>query len=76
MDHVQIVMDRTGDTRHAFSPTDEASVKEAMERFEDLTKKQGHTAAKRHKGASGGEVIRQFDPTAEETLFVPQLKGG
>ena len=71
---VQIVMDRTGDTRHHFNPADARAVSEAEARFMELTGA-GFTAAKR-TGAGTSELIRKFDPTAEETLFVPRLIGG
>ncbi len=70
----QIVMDHTGDTRHQFDPTDTAAVAEAEKRFRELTGT-GFTAAKR-LGEGKSEIVRTFDPTAEETLFVPRLKGG
>jgi hypothetical protein len=35
----------------------------------------GFTAAKR-VGDGKSEVLKGFDPTAEETLFIPRLKGG
>jgi hypothetical protein len=35
----------------------------------------GYTAAKK-TGNGTSEVIRQFDPTAKETLFIPRLVGG
>jgi hypothetical protein len=35
----------------------------------------GFTAAKR-TGAGTSELIREFDRTAEETLFIPRLIGG
>jgi hypothetical protein len=69
----QIVMDHTGDTRHQFDPTDAAAVAEAEKRFKELTGA-GFTAAKR-LGEGKSEIVRTFDPTAEETLFVPRLKG-
>ena len=71
---VQIVMDITGDTRHQFSPDDAAAVAEAEKRFVELTGA-GFIAARRTaNGAS--EVVRQFDPAAQETLFIPRLVGG
>ena len=70
----QIVMDHTGDTRHQFDPADAAAVAEAEARFKMLTGA-GFTAAKRLNGGKS-EVLRSFDPTAEETLFFPRLKGG
>jgi hypothetical protein len=68
----QIVMDRTGDSRHLFNPADAAA--EAEERFRTLTGA-GYIAAKR-TGSGTSELIREFDPTAEETLFIPRLQGG
>jgi hypothetical protein len=70
----QIVMDHTGDTRHQFDLADAAAVAEAEVRFKELTGA-GFTAAKR-LNAGKSEVIRRFDPTAEETLFIPRLIGG
>jgi hypothetical protein len=71
---VQIVMDHTGDTRHHFNPADARAVSEAEARFMELTGA-GFTAAKR-LGEGKSEVLRSFDPTAEETLFIPRLQGG
>ena len=70
----QIVMDTTGDTRHDFDVNDEAAVVEARKRFQELTDA-GFVAAKR-TGVGTSELIRRFDPSAEETLFVPRLVGG
>jgi hypothetical protein len=70
----QIVMDRTGDTRHMFDPADNAALADAERRFKELTGA-GFTAAKR-LGDGKSEVLRSFDPTAEETLFIPRLQGG
>jgi hypothetical protein len=71
---VQIVMDHTGDTRHHFNPADARAVSEAEARFMELTGA-GFTAAKRlSEGKS--VILRSFDPTAEETLFIPRLQGG
>jgi hypothetical protein len=70
----QIVMDHTGDTRHQFDPADAAAVAEAEARFKELTGA-GFTAAKR-LGGGKSEVLRIFDLTAEETLFIPRLQGG
>jgi hypothetical protein len=70
----QIVMDATGDTRHDFDVNDEAAVGRAKKRFKELTEA-GFIAAKR-TGDGRSELIRQFDPNAQETLFVPRLVGG
>jgi len=70
----QIVMDRTGDTRHIFDNQDRAEVAKAERRFRELTGA-GFTAAVR-SGQGEQRIIRSFDPTAEETLFYPRLVGG
>jgi hypothetical protein len=70
----QIVMDATGDTRHDFDIKDEAAVAEARKRFNELTEA-GFIAAKR-TGTGTSELIRRFDPSAAEILFVPRLVGG
>ena len=70
----QIVMDRTGDSRHTFDNQDRAEVAKAEQRFRELTGA-GFTAAVR-SGPGEQRVIRSFDPTAEETLFYPRLVGG
>jgi hypothetical protein len=72
--HSQIVMDTSGDTRHEFSPDDAAAVAEAERRFGELTGA-GFIAAKRTADGTS-ELIRHFDPTAQETLFIPRLVGG
>jgi hypothetical protein len=71
---VQIVMDRNGDTRHAFDVSDATAVALAEERFEELTGR-GFTAVALGKDGNG-ELIRTFDANVEETLFIPQLQGG
>ena len=71
---IQIVMDRSGDTRHTFDAGNSASVAEAEKRFMELTGV-GFTAAVR-TGPGEQRIIRSFDPTAEETLFYPRLVGG
>jgi hypothetical protein len=71
---IQIVMDRTGDTRHEFDAGDRAAVEEAKRRFMELTDA-GFTAAARI-GAGEQRIIRRFDPAVKETLFHPRLVGG
>jgi hypothetical protein len=50
----QIVMDRTGDTRHVFNNQDRAEVAKAKQRFRELTGA-GFTAAVRSHG--GGNAV-------------------
>jgi hypothetical protein len=72
---IQIVMDCTGDSRHSFDPNNAQGLAKAEQRFCELTKVGGFTAAVR---TSAGQVsqIRSFDPDAEETVFFPRLVGG
>lgn len=71
---IHIVMDHSGDTRHAFNADDPKALAKAEARFKEL-QELGFTAAVR---TASGEVsmLRSFDPTAEETLFFPRLVGG
>lgn len=71
---IQIVMDTSGDTRHQFASDDAVAVAEAEKRFVELTGA-GFIAAKR-TGNGTSELIRHFDPTAQETVFIPRLVGG
>jgi hypothetical protein len=71
---MQIVMDATGDSRHEFNPADAAALAEAENRFKELTGAGFTAAARRSEGRS--ELIRNFDPAAEETVFFPRLQGG
>jgi hypothetical protein len=72
---VQIVMDGSGDTRHEFDVSDMASIATAEMRFRGLTGK-GFRAVALGKNGGPGELIDRFDPKVEQTLFIPQLKGG
>ena len=71
---IQIVMDRTGDSRHSFNPNEAQELAKAEQRFYKLTKV-GFTAAVR-TGLGQVSQIRSFDPKAEETVFFPKLVGG
>ena len=70
----QIVMDTTVDTRHEFDPTDTNAMSEAERRFSELTGAGFTAAVRRSEGRS--ELVRSFDPAAEEIVFFPRLKGG
>ncbi len=70
----QFVMNVMGDTRYEFDPTDAAAVAKASMRFKELTGA-GYTAAVR-RGSGASELIRDFDPSADETVFLPRLRGG
>jgi len=44
-------------------------------RFRELTGK-GFRAVALTKDGSPGQLMRDFDPEVEQTLFIPQLQGG
>ena len=69
-----LVMDHTGHSVQTFDPKDVVSLQEAERRFAELTG-EGFTAAK-ITGDGKNPIIRQFDPTAEEILMIPRLRGG
>jgi len=71
---IQIVMDHSGDSRHPFNPNDAQELAKAERRFYELTNI-GFTAAVR-TGPDQASQIRSFDPSAEETIFLPRLVGG
>lgn len=69
------VMERqSGDTRAEFTK-DEAGIAAASERFKELTGK-GFFAWAPASDAGPARQIREFDPSANEIVFQPQLKGG
>jgi hypothetical protein len=70
----QIVMDVTGDTRHEFNPANAAAVAEALALFNQLTDAGFAAAVRRDQWSS--ELVRHFDPVADETVFFPRLRGG
>jgi hypothetical protein len=53
--------------------TDTEALRKAEERFRALTGA-GFTAARRKDGQA--QLVRSFDPSADETLFFPRLQGG
>lgn len=69
------VMDRSGHSTIEFDEINTVELDEALARFEMLTKS-GYAAATRKTGETGYKVVKKFEDTQDETLFVPQLKGG
>lgn len=72
---VQIVMDSSGDSRHEFDASDRAAVALAEKRFRQLTAK-GYQAVAFDEPGGIGKVAKDFNPTAEQTIFIPRLVGG
>lgn len=68
--------DRSGDTRHMWDKGNDVEVKAARKLFDEL-KKKGHLIyAAVGKEGTKGELMREFDPTAERIIATPQLQGG
>ena len=66
------ILDHTGHTTIDF---DKSNVSEAMAKFNEIVAA-GPTAATRKAGDKDYTVTKSFDPTADETLFVPRMQGG
>ncbi|MCK1717390.1 hypothetical protein [Bradyrhizobium sp. 141] len=71
---IQIVMDRTGESRHPFNPDETRELAKAERRFYALT--DGGSASAVRTGLGQVSQIQCFDPTAEETTVFPRLVGG
>ena len=66
------VMDYSGHSTVEFKPSETT---EAMAKFNEIVAT-GSTAATRKAGDKDYTVTKSFDPTADETLFVPRMQGG
>lgn len=69
------VLDETGDTKLIWNPGNEDEVDAAKTMFSKLTKK-GYIAYKVTRGGDKGEVIKEFDATAEKIILAPPVIGG
>lgn len=68
-------LSKEGDTKHHWNKDDPAEVEVAKEVFASY-KRQGYAAARMNPGGEAGEMIREFDPTAESLLMIPPIAGG
>lgn len=71
-----LIMDHTGHTVIEFDKADDVAVQQAMDRFHQLVSEQKHTAATRKAGASDYTMIKSPEDQQDETLFIPQMRGG
>lgn len=69
------VMDHTGHSTIEFDKLDPVALKEAAKRFRALIDN-GSVAATRKTGSTDYTVIKDPSQQQDETLFVPQMKGG
>ena len=70
------IADHTGHTTIEFDPLNTVQLDEAMARFKALTAGRGGVAAVRKAGETEYTAVKAFDPTADETLFLPHDVGG
>lgn len=68
------IMDHSGHSTEAFDKASPADLAAAQKRFDELIG-EGRTAAVRIEPGKS-KVVRKFDQTAEEVLFIPRLQGG
>ena len=64
-----------GHAEHQFDIKDAVSLEEAEKRFEELTGR-GFSVVEPGQNGQPGRRLDRFDPTVEETIFIPALKGG
>ena len=69
------IMDHTGHSTIEIDKNNSVELDAAMARFAELTSK-GHTAATRKTGETDYKVIKRASDQQDETLFVPQMRGG
>jgi hypothetical protein len=74
--HVLSIMDHTGHSTVQFDPDNDAEVRTAMKKFDELTKGEKKMIAATRTADGKQQLVRAFDPNAEETVFHEQLKGG
>jgi hypothetical protein len=73
-----IIMDPSGHSTIEFDSTNTSDLADAERRFYKLVAKGFTPAESRGQGRHHvpDQTKRIFDPTSEETIFVPALKGG
>ena len=72
---VQIVMNQRGDSRYEFDADSSVALAQAEQQFRTLTGK-GFAAIALGRDGEPGTRLKEFDPAAQETIFIPQLQGG
>jgi hypothetical protein len=73
-----IIMDPSGHSTFAFDPSNRADLAKAERRFNELVSK-GYMPAYPQGGGTHrvpAQQDRVFDPSADETIFIPALRGG
>lgn len=71
-----LIMNHMGHEVIEFDKADDKAVAEAMARFHELVGEHKHTAATRKAGEADYTMIRNPEDQQDETLFIPQMRGG
>lgn len=66
---------KAGDVKTVWNKDNADEVGAARAQFDQL-KAKGYAAFKTDRNGEKGEMIREFDPTAECIILAPQMKGG
>jgi hypothetical protein len=69
------VINHEGDTKIMWNRHNETEVEAARRHFDYLQQK-GHTIFRMGRNDAREGQIREFDPTAERLIAVPQMQGG
>jgi len=75
VEHVISTVNRHGDSRFSWDPSNQNDVTAAEEHFAAL-KAKGFLAYRVREGEKTNETISEFDPAAREIIMVPQTVGG
>ena len=70
-----LVLDRTGDTRLQWDPTNHDEVTAAKKKFNEFRKK-GYAGFKVNSKGGQGEQLDAFDPMEERIMLIPPMVGG
>lgn len=70
-----VILDDTGDSRLIWDQDKQDEVDAAKLMYTTL-KKKGYIAYSVNRKGDKGEVIQEFDPTAEKIIMSPSLQGG
>lgn len=70
-----IILDHTGDTKLIWDPEKAEEVEHARKTFSEM-KKKGYLAYRVNRKGDQGEVMKDFDETAEKMIMAPATVGG
>lgn len=74
--HVMEILDPTGDTKVMWDRNNEDEVAIAKAAFDAALEKGSSVFAVKGKSGKQGNRLKEFDPTIERMIVVPQMVGG